>query len=107
MHNLSWYYHRLRSMTLTEIGWRITSLVRNIIDIPRSANPESSPYEAMLEESIEFIGRDCTIKWIKNDGLFVKQDRIRIQVSIPSSINARVRAAQDSAAVCYLALVGE
>ncbi|MEE8474973.1 MAG: hypothetical protein V3T01_06460, partial [Myxococcota bacterium] len=79
----------------------------NIKDIPRTANPESPPFEAMLEESIEFIGRDCSIKWIKNDGLFVKEDRIRIQLSIPSSINARVRAAQDSAAVCYLALVGE
>jgi hypothetical protein len=39
--------------------------------------------------------------------MFVREDRIRVELSIPSSINVRVRAAQDSAAVCYLALVGE
>jgi hypothetical protein len=78
-----------------------------IRDIPRSADPDRAPYNEMLEESIEFIGKDCAIKWIKNDGLFVKHDRIRVELSIPSSINVRVRGFQDSAAVCYLALVGE
>jgi hypothetical protein len=78
-----------------------------IRDIKRTDNPNLSPFREMLDESIEFIGKDCTIKWIKNDGMFVREDRIRVELSIPSSINVRVRAAQDSAAVCYLALVGE
>ena len=78
-----------------------------IRDIKRGDNLNSSPFPQMLDESIEFIGKDCTVKWIKNDGMFVREDRIRVELSIPSSINVRVRAAEDFAAVCYLALVGE
>ena len=73
-----------------------------VVDQPPDTNPDDFFEDMLLEESIAFIGKDCTTKWIKNDGLFRAHDLIKVEVSLPSSINVRVRTAQDTAALCYI-----
>jgi hypothetical protein len=84
-----------------------------IPDLPPDIDPDTDSVEVgglvgsvpvwrLLEESIAFIGKDCTTKWIRNDGMFRAHDLIKVELSVPSSINVRVRTAQDSAALCYI-----
>jgi hypothetical protein len=58
---------------------------------------------------VAFIGKDCATFTIENDGLIAAHDRIQVDMLVPSSTRVRVRAAQDSAAICYIgtALPGE
>jgi hypothetical protein len=80
---------------------------------PQVPNPIPNPIEGwigtppigplVLEESIEFIGKDCLSKWISNEDRILRaQDLIKVEVVIPGSINVRVRASQDAAALCYI-----
>lgn len=68
-------------------------------DLPSTDRPRGQP---ILEESVAFIGRDCIIKTVKNDGFIAAHDLITVELSVPSSTRVRVRAAQDSAALCYI-----
>lgn len=70
--------------------------------VPVGVNGELVKVSRLLDESIAFIGKDCTTKWIRNDGMFRAHDLIKIELSVPSSIDVRVRTAQDSAALCYI-----
>ena len=37
MQSLSWYFHRLRTMSPGEVLWRVRSMVRDAVDVPRFA----------------------------------------------------------------------
>lgn len=83
-----------------------------IPDLDENIDPDTSrvdvgrvlavPVSRVLDESIAFIGKDCTTKWIRNDGMFRAHDLLKVELSVPSSINVRVRTSQDSAALCYI-----
>lgn len=86
----------LRVPTLEQVP-----IVGPFVDLPHSNSPDDFE-EGILEESVAFIGRDCISKWVVNDGWWVAQDRLQVTVHIPSSTRVRVRAAADSAALCYV-----
>ena len=69
-----------------------------IPDLP----PQARPVHDVLLESVAFIGKDCIIKTVLNDKLIAAHDRITVELAIPSGTRVRVRAAQDSAALCYI-----
>jgi len=69
-------------------------------DLGASDDPDQ--FEIILEEAVSFVGRDCITKWIPNDGRIAAQDRIDVDLLVPSSTRVRVRASQDAAALCYL-----
>jgi hypothetical protein len=58
--------------------------------------------EEILDESVAFIGKDCIVKTVKNDGFIAAHDFLTVQLKIPSSTRHRVRASQDAAALCYI-----
>ncbi|MEB2344161.1 MAG: hypothetical protein OZ948_05425 [Deltaproteobacteria bacterium] len=58
--------------------------------------------EEILDESVAFIGKDCIVKTVKNDGFIAARDFITVQLKIPSTTRHRVRASQDSAALGYI-----
>lgn len=58
--------------------------------------------ESILDESVAFIGKDCIVKTVKNDGFIAARDFLTVQLKVPSTTRHRVRASQDSAALCYI-----
>lgn len=58
--------------------------------------------ESILDESVAFIGKDCIVKTVKNDGFIAARDFLTVQLKIPSTTRHRVRASQDAAALCYI-----
>jgi len=58
--------------------------------------------DSILDESVAFIGKDCIVKTVKNDGFIAARDFLTVQLKIPSTTRHRVRASQDSAALCYI-----
>lgn len=84
-----------------------TPVNQSLPDLPSGGNfaggqANVAQNAAILDESVAFIGRDCISKWIRNDMRIAAQDRITVELRIPSSTRVRVRAAQDSAALCYI-----
>lgn len=68
-----------------------------------NGDPENPDLERILEETVAFIGKDCIIKTVKNDGYIFAHDFLTVQLKIPAGTTVRVRAAQDSTALCYIA----
>ena len=58
--------------------------------------------ENVLDESVAFIGKDCIVKTVKNDGFIAAHDFLTVQLKIPGSTRHRVRVSQDSTALCYI-----
>jgi hypothetical protein len=56
-----------------------------------------------IQNSIQFVGRGCTVVMVHDTGEFVPNDFLTVEVHVPAATRVRIRAASDSAAVCYLA----
>jgi len=58
--------------------------------------------ENVLDESVAFIGKDCIVKTVKNDGFIAAHDFLTVQLKIPGSTRHRIRVSQDATALCYI-----
>ena len=63
----------------------------------------ASSADAEIPNSVQFVGRGCTVVMVQNTGQFVPHDFLTVELRVPAATRARIRAASDSAAVCYLA----
>lgn len=57
-----------------------------------------------VETAIAFQGRGCRTLVVGNPGDLAPLDFVTVQLRVPASTRVRVRAAADSAAICYVAL---
>ncbi len=71
-------------------------------DLAADVGPPGYQQWKILDESIAFIGKDCIIKTVKNDGMIAPFDYVTVQVKVPGGTRVRVLGAQDSAALCYI-----
>jgi len=55
-----------------------------------------------IESSVSFIGQGCRTITVWNNETLAPEDFLTLQLQIPASSRARIRAAADSMAVCYI-----
>jgi hypothetical protein len=68
---------------------------------PHVPLPDPDPNEE-APHSLQFLGRGCTVVMVNEMGQFAPQDFLTVELRIPASTRVRIRAASDSAAVCYV-----
>ena len=69
---------------------------------PDGALPRDVTTDEILDESIAFVGKDCIVKTVRNDGFIAAHDFITVQLKVPGTTRVRVRASQDAASLCYI-----